>query len=404
MARVPLEPGRWGRIGRKQVSPTRWRARAQYRAVTGVLRTYEASGTSAAAAQRALEDKLERLRSDGPLTGTGAITPTTRMKAVFDQWIEEKRAGGQVAPQSLAKYVETLNLNLRRAYGALRVREVTPVAVNRVLMALSKEGKFDTARQARNVMSQVMMVCVRYGAAPFNPVRDAVTIRKPQRRDVRTIRVRGHRAPAQGRPGMGGPAGHPGGPQRHAAAADRRHDAGHALRIGDCLALRVQDLDLDAEVPTLSVTGTLVRADGRLFREPRPKSASSERAITVPAFVVAALHEAIGLGLDGGPDGLVFPSTRDTPRSPARVREQLRQAQSGTGLRVTPHDFQRTVATQVANNTSLTNATILLGHSDETTTKRHYVRRLHVAPDLHVVIDQLISRADGLGAEPQNRG
>ncbi|WP_264031236.1 hypothetical protein [Cellulosimicrobium sp. SH8] len=62
------------------------------------------------------------------------------------------------------------------------------------------------------------------------------------------------------------------------------------------------------------------------------------------------------------------------------------------------------MATQVANNTSLTNATMLLGHSDETTTKRHYVRRLHVAPDLREVIDQLISRADELGAEPQNRG
>src|SRR5690606_33764218 len=93
----------------------------------------------------------------------------------------------QITPQSLATYLGVLERDLRPAFGALRVREVTPVAVNRVLMALSSAQKFDTARQARNVLSQVMMMCVRYGAAPFNPVRDAVTVRKPRRAEVRAL-------------------------------------------------------------------------------------------------------------------------------------------------------------------------------------------------------------------------
>ncbi len=59
---------------------------------------------------------------------------------------------------------------------------------------------------------------------------------------------------------------------------------------------------------------------------------------------------------------------------------------------VTPHDFRRTVATQVANSTTLSNATALLGHADESTTARHYVQRVHVAPDLRVVIDRLIQQ------------
>ncbi|WP_265523011.1 DUF2625 family protein [Oerskovia flava] len=168
---------------------------------------------------------------------------------------------------------------------------------------------------------------------------------------------------------------------------------GTGLRIGECLALREADVDLDAEVPTLTVTGTVVRADGRLVRQPKPKSDSLRRTIRLPTFVVAAIREALDLGLDGGSDGLVFPSTRATPRSPSRVRDQLREAQAAIGTTVTPHDFRRNVATQVANSTTIGNATALLGHADEGTTVRHYVKRTHVAPDLRIVIDQLVAEA-----------
>jgi integrase len=175
---------------------------------------------------------------------------------------------------------------------------------------------------------------------------------------------------------------------------------GTGVRIGECLAPREEDLDLDAEVPTLTVTGTVVRANSQLIRQPKPKSGSSRRTITLPDFVVTALREALELGLDGGEDGLVFPSTRGTSRSPGRVRDQLREARGGTGVNVTPHDFRRTVATQVARGTTLAHATALLGHADEATTARHYVQRIHVAPDVRAIIDQLVAQAsEGLPSE-----
>ncbi|MFD6030835.1 MULTISPECIES: hypothetical protein [Cellulosimicrobium] len=40
-----------------------------------------------------------------------------------------------------------------------------------------------------------------------------------------------------------------------------------------------------------------------------------------------------------------------------------------------------------------------LSHTDEGTTVRHYVKRTHVAPDLRVVIDQLISAAGSTSTE-----
>lgn len=320
MPREPLKPGRWGTINRKQIGPNSWRARAKYRTLTGVIRHAQATAPTAAAAENALLDCLEELRTDASLTGTDEIKPDSLMTVVFDQWIEEKRAGGQVVPQSLAKYIETINTNLRPAYGALRVREITPVAVNRVLMALAKERKYDTARQCRNVMTQVMTMCVRYGAAPFNPVRDAVTIRKPKSGEVRTIELediallRKAVRKWEDRPAIRG--------VRNITMLPQIVDTmlGTGLRIGECLGLRVSDLDLDGPIPSLSVTGTVVRAEGRLFRQPRPKSDSSKRTITLPDFVVDALREAIDFGPYGGPDDLAFPSTVGTPRSPARVR------------------------------------------------------------------------------------
>ncbi|MEU2199210.1 site-specific integrase [Isoptericola sp. NPDC019482] len=308
--------------------------------------------------------------------------------------MSEKRVEGQITPQSLTTYLGVLERDLRPAFGALRVREVTPVSVNRVLMALSAAQKFDTARQARNVLSQVMMMCVRYGAAPFNPVRDAVTVRKPRRDEVRTLGLediallRKAVREWEDRPAL--PRG-----KRNITLLPQIVDTmlGTGLRIGECLALREADLELEALIPTLTVTGTIVRVEGRLLRQSKPKSDTSRRTITLPDFVVAAITEALDLGLDGGPDALVFPSTNATPRAPSRIRDQLRDAQAAIGTKVTPHDFRRTVATQVANSTTIANATALLGHADEGTTVRHYVKRTHVAPDLRVVIDQLIEQS-----------
>ncbi|GAA1729134.1 hypothetical protein GCM10009809_25840 [Isoptericola hypogeus] len=99
----------------------------------------------------------------------------------------------------------------------------------------------------------------------------------------------------------------------------------------------------------------------------------------------------------------MFPSTSATPRSPSRIRDQLRDAQAAIGTKVTPHDFRRTVATQVANSTTIANATALLGHADEGTTVRHYVKRTHVAPDLRTVIDQLVTQAATLGIRKGKR-
>jgi hypothetical protein len=133
-----------GHISRRELKPGVWLAQVTYRDFAGVIRRYEARGSSGSEAQRRLEDRLHSLTNDAAADGLASVTRDTCMNDVFDQWIAEKRAEGQITPQSLTTYLGVLERDLRPALGALRVREVTPVAVNRVLMALSRAQKFDT--------------------------------------------------------------------------------------------------------------------------------------------------------------------------------------------------------------------------------------------------------------------
>lgn len=98
-----------------------------------------------------VEFHLHSLTTDAPAEVLASLTSDTRMSDVFDQWIAEKHAEGQITPQSLTTYLGVLERHPRPAVAALRVREVTPVAVNRVLMALSHAQKFDAATQSGKV-------------------------------------------------------------------------------------------------------------------------------------------------------------------------------------------------------------------------------------------------------------
>ncbi|QAY64167.1 hypothetical protein ET495_14130 [Xylanimonas allomyrinae] len=79
---------------------------------------------------------------------------------------------------------------------------------------------------------------------------------------------------------------------------------------------------------------------------------------------------------------------------------RLPHSRSSRGLDIRPHDFRRTVGTTVANSTSIASASAQLGHAGEATTRRHYVKRNRLDPDLRIVIDQLVTKASAdLAAE-----
>ena len=64
---------------------------------------------------------------------------------------------------------------------------------------------------------------------------------------------------------------------------------GTGARIGEILALRWEDLDLDARPSTVLIGGTLIRIESELVVQGRPKTAGSHRVLVVPEFTRAVL-------------------------------------------------------------------------------------------------------------------
>lgn len=176
--------------------------------------------------------------------------------------------------------------------------------------------------------------------------------------------------------------------------------AGTGARIGEVLALRWKDVDLAADLPTVWVTGTVVRLPGRkaagggLRRQDKPKTDSGIRRATVPRFVVEVLLRR-RVQAEASAWGFVFSTSAGTPLDPHNVRTKLRKARGKEFDWVTPNALRKTVATMVERDAGVRDSSLLLGHADTGVTERHYVERLRDAPDMTAILDGLAPNRGG---------
>jgi integrase len=124
--------------------------------------------------------------------------------------------------------------------------------------------------------------------------------------------------------------------------------------------LRWSDVDLNGDLPTLTVSGTIKTETGKgTYRKSTPKSDASRRTVVLPRFAAELL----------------------------RVRRQIRK---DTGFEwVTPHTFRKTVATLVSEATTSELASRQLGHSSSQVTRDHYIAKPPVSADLSEVLERL---------------
>ncbi|MEV8214991.1 tyrosine-type recombinase/integrase [Leifsonia sp. NPDC077715] len=86
---------------------------------------------------------------------------------------------------------------------------------------------------------------------------------------------------------------------------------------------------------------------------------------------------------------LVFPSAAGTPRWPANVRRQWRQALQSTPYEgITPRDFRKAVATLLEAEQGIRAAQEQLGHASEAVTRRHYVPMVNEGPDATAILEE----------------
>ncbi|MEV6301285.1 site-specific integrase [Actinoplanes sp. NPDC051861] len=166
-------------------------------------------------------------------------------------------------------------------------------------------------------------------------------------------------------------------------------------RIGEILALRWQDIDLDDDRPTATISGTIVFVKGQGFsRQDRTKTDAGFRTVILPEFAVNVLwrrfndreHPERGVHrLDA-----VFKSRNDTWLSPYNVGRQWREVRESAELNVvTLHTFRKTVATVLSDAGKTREASRQLGHANEEVTKAYYIAKPRLAPDVTDVLGTL---------------
>ena len=387
MGRPPTPVGSHGAVGVVEVSPGRHRARTRQRGEDGVVRLVEATGPSAAAARRHLAAALARREHRGGREITGA----TRLSVVVEAWLADvERSDRSTGTRRL--YWQTAELHVVPRIGALLMREATVPRLERFAQGLADEVGPSTSKLARTVLTGALGLAVRHGALAVNPMREVSPVRA-KRREVRAPSLDDVRA------------------LRADLAADEPARSVHlpalvdvmlgtGARIGEALALRWVDVDL--EVGAAALTGTVVRVKDRaagtsaLVRQDTTKG-HRPRALMVPAFTRAALVGQREHGWDGGEHGLVFPSVVGGLREVTTVERQWRgfRERNPRWEALTTHAFRRAVATAVERESGMAVAAAVLGHSSERITAAHYVERATMGPDVTGVLERFASVSDG---------
>lgn len=166
--------------------------------------------------------------------------------------------------------------------------------------------------------------------------------------------------------------------------------AATAGRPNEVLALRWSDVDLLADPPTVTLTGTLIdhgRVAGKpLHRQDARKGDAPPHTLVLPRFGVDALTSLVG---ESGMDGPVFANRKGGWMSLTNMRRSLRDALPEELSWVTPHSLRRTVATVVRNDLGAEQAQQQqLSHSKLATTEAHYLQRHTRGPDVRATLER----------------
>ncbi len=399
MPRSRLAVGAFGEISTQQTPGGRFRARVRYRDGHGRYRQLESTGGSRADARRRLQLKMTTVSDE--LEPTSEITGATAFADLVAYWLAALEAEGELAISTRERYAWEAEHLLLPAFRDFTIREIT---VARVERWLTQQRAFSYARavHSKKILSLVMSLAVRLEAIDRNPVQSTRRLKRPARAPMALEAVELdviRDAVASWRRN-----GTPKGPR-----PDGQLEAiievmvGTSARIGEALALRVCDLDLDVEQPTIRIAGTIVSPKSRpTYRQDHPKSAKSVRRVAVPSFTVKAVRKRLAVTGPLPQDHLVFFSRNGTPLATANVRRRLREALQSAGVAmVTPHAFRRTAATVVDKHGGLDLAAELLGHTSTAITRLHYIQ-----PDEQVdarTAEILEHLAPGSGRPPEAR-
>ena len=368
MARPRTPPGSWGALTVTKVDDGRWRARTRYRHEDGRLRQIERYSTSEAKAGAALRRALGEMKSET----SGSMDAGMKLSALAQRSLEAKRAEN-VAQRTTDTYSWAVSTVIAptsgadRGVGELTIREATPERLDRFLRGIATSRGNGAAKTTKSVLSGMMSLAVRNGAARSNPVRDVGRIARANEGAVQIPlnamaalleRIRA---------------------DEELAALDLRDLveflAGTGARISEALGLRWSSVDLDAG--TIAIVSNVVRIKGQgMVHQPHTKTDAGRRTIAVPRFVIMMLRRRLREAPANDQDA-VFPSVLLKLRDPSNTLKDWRAHRDRLGAHDTTfHSFRKYVATALDDaGLSAREIADYLGHSRPSMTQDVYMGR-----------------------------
>jgi len=409
MGRPTLPLGTHGKVGFTVVagSRTRVRARTYFRDLDGEVRQVTKFGPSKAAAERALKLALR----DRVAPGQSDIDGETQVEVLGRRWLDGLPSDR--SPNTRQTYSYVLENYVIPTVGALRVREVSTPAVDRMLKMIEAKAGPGAAKTARSVLSGMLRLAVRHGAISANPVREASPIHAPRKSRVRALTrdeveemmrlLRSH--------GRGTELDLP-------DVVDFM--LGTGLRIGEALAVRRGTNSdgeplLDLTHNTVEINATIVRIKGEgLIIQEWPKTAAGWRRLALPRYAVEIIERRSHERRRQPPLGIVFGSPLGHLRDPSNIAGDLREVLDGIGCPtcegrgwisssdghrircaagpfswVTSHIFRKTVATRLDEaGLSARQIADQLGHAHPSLTQDVYMGRKVVTAEAARLLDR----------------
>lgn len=341
------------------------------------------------------KEVAEKLQSLQRQHAAGVTFTRLTVKEFLEQWLEQtvKRKN---RVRTYHKYAEDVANHLVPALGHHQLAKLTPTHVQALLNQL-EDAKlaYHSIRNVRAVLRCALNQALRFGyvtrnvatlvdlpgEATFKPT----TIDEGQAQRLIEA-LRGHRFEALFRLALG-----------------------LGLRKGELLALRWEDVDLDAA--TARITGSLQRQQGRLERS-STKTEASVRTIALPPTLLEMLRahrerqqEQRAVARRWTESGLVFTSSVGTPIEPSDLSRTFKKVLVRAGIPTSFrfHDLRHACATfLIVMGVHPRVVMEILGHSQIGTTMNIYA---HVLPRVQREavsgLDALFARHD---APAQERG
>lgn len=306
-------------------------------------------------------------------------------------WQSDVLPAGKRKPSTVDTYERVARVHLVPGLGRLRLADVKPSHVTRLLLDLEAAGKgVQLRRTVLTVARLAFAAAVADGLLARSP---AEKVERPQAGDADRREARWWTA-EQVRTIL------------TAAEGDRLHAlwltlASTGMRRGEALALRWEDVDLDAL--TVGVRGTVSRVRGSGLVVTSPKSRRSRRTLPIPRYLADVLRgqhtalkrERLAAGGAWRDEGWVFPNELGGLMEPRNVSRWFRQLVDSVGLDGSLHTLRHSAAsTLVAEGVPMRVVAEVLGHSNTRLTADTYA---HVAEA--VTAEALAVNARALGFE-----